>query len=287
MELRDQVLSFYIAVLLCGGAVALVREFRGDAREPANGAVPAWKCGLLTFAQFAWLVLTSLLVTQAATAQILHAAGIEGSGPWFAWRVAITGAVTHLSVLAVFIVGRRFAPGVLPLPASEAGTGWVWGVGAGVRNFLAGFPLVWLTSWGWAKAFDLWSKAGFPAVREPQFVVRLLMETDSPAFFGFMAIVAIVVAPVTEELVFRAGLYRFLKGRMRARWALVVSAFVFALIHFNGLSFVPLLLLGMLLGRAYERSRSLLAPITFHALFNANTFLVMLLKPEALERLTP
>ena len=44
---------------------------------------------------------------------------------------------------------------------------------------------------------------------------------------------------------------------------------LFAVVHANLLSFAPLLLVGILLARNYERSGNLLVPILFHAFFNA------------------
>ena len=57
-----------------------------------------------------------------------------------------------------------------------------------------------------------------------------------------------------------------------------VKPLLFAMMHFNALSFLPLFLLGMLLCRSYERTGNILVPIGFHALFNANNIGLLILQ---------
>ena len=86
-----------------------------------------------------------------------------------------------------------------------------------------------------------------------------------------------MLAPIVEELIFRACIYRFLKGQMSILLAQLCSAALFAVVHANLLSFAPLLLVGILLARNYERSGNLLIPILFHAFFNAFSLIMLLI----------
>jgi len=101
------------------------------------------------------------------------------------------------------------------------------------------------------------------------------MGVGAKLFFGFMAI---VVAPVTEELLFRGILYPTVKQAGYPKAALWGTALVFGLVHFNLASFVPLVLLSIVLCYLYEWTDNLLAPICAHSVFNTVAFIVLLLQ---------
>jgi membrane protease YdiL (CAAX protease family) len=74
---------------------------------------------------------------------------------------------------------------------------------------------------------------------------------------------------VAEEFIFRGMLYPLIKQRGWPRLAWFGVNFLFALIHLDAAAFIPLFLLALVLTWLYEKTDSLLAPITGHALFNA------------------
>jgi membrane protease YdiL (CAAX protease family) len=76
-------------------------------------------------------------------------------------------------------------------------------------------------------------------------------------------------APVVEELFFRGLLLRSLLGRMPAAPAVVVSAVLFALAHFEVVQFVGLVLFGVVLALLAWRTRRLGPSIAAHVAFNA------------------
>jgi membrane protease YdiL (CAAX protease family) len=87
--------------------------------------------------------------------------------------------------------------------------------------------------------------------------------------------VTIVLAPVAEEMLFRGILYPAIKQAGFPRLALWGTAFLFAAIHMNLVTFVPLTVLALGLTLIYERTDNLLAPITAHAMFNAMNFVIL------------
>jgi glutamate-5-semialdehyde dehydrogenase len=89
-------------------------------------------------------------------------------------------------------------------------------------------------------------------------------------------VLAVVIAPLTEELVFRGLILRGLLGRWRPAMAILASAFLFALTHFNPAQAPVALMLGALLGWIYVRTRSLGLCMIGHALNNAATYAVEL-----------
>jgi len=141
----------------------------------------------------------------------------------------------------------------------------------GSATLLIALPLVGATAIAWQSLLRL---CGI-AIQE-QDLVGLFAETDSPLLLGGMALLAVVSAPVTEELVFRAGLFRFLRTRS-PRWVpLALPALLFAAMHANLASFAPLAVLGLVFAIAYERSGTIAVPILAHALFNLNTIVMLL-----------
>jgi hypothetical protein len=91
-----------------------------------------------------------------------------------------------------------------------------------------------------------------------------------------LALVTILLAPVAEEILFRGILYPWIKQIGFPRLALWVSSIVFALVHMNMVTFLPLLCLALVLAWLYEFTGNLLASITAHALFNALNFALLL-----------
>ena len=89
--------------------------------------------------------------------------------------------------------------------------------------------------------------------------------------FGLAALVA---APIVEESLFRGILYPVLKQEGYPRLALYGSSVVFAAIHTNLITFVPLVLLGLVFVFLLEVTDTLLAPITAHSCFNCINFII-------------
>ena len=91
---------------------------------------------------------------------------------------------------------------------------------------------------------------------------------------GFaVALAVIVVAPVAEELFFRAFFYRALRTRMRVWLAALIDGVVFGALHFQGTDTAIILPVIAVFGVAqclvYELTGSLFAVIAIHAAFNA------------------
>jgi hypothetical protein len=103
-----------------------------------------------------------------------------------------------------------------------------------------------------------------------------LAQAKSPALVAFVIALALVLAPVAEELVFRVGIFRFLRARAPGWVAYVVSAGLFAALHGNWFGSLPLFILGLVFAASYERTGRIAVPMLAHALFNLNTLLLVL-----------
>ena len=91
---------------------------------------------------------------------------------------------------------------------------------------------------------------------------------------------AIIVAPVAEEVIFRGYFYGVIRRYGGRIPAILTSSLLFAAIHVHLPSVPGLILLATILCLLYERTGSLWAPITMHAAFNASTIVYLMLCPE-------
>jgi membrane protease YdiL (CAAX protease family) len=92
----------------------------------------------------------------------------------------------------------------------------------------------------------------------------------------YLAVFAVVIAPVAEEFIFRGVLFTFVKQLGFPRLAWFGVSFLFALIHLDAVIFIPLFLLALALTWLYETTGNLLAPIAAHSLFNAANLVILL-----------
>ncbi len=111
-----------------------------------------------------------------------------------------------------------------------------------------------------------------PQEQLPVYVLRVSMSWAGRATLGAAAI---LLAPVAEEILFRGILYPAVKQAGFPRLALWGTTLLFAAVHMNLVTFVPLTVLALVLTALYERTNNLLAPITAHALFNALNFVTL------------
>lgn len=220
------------------------------------------------------------------------------------FALALTAAAVFGEVAAAWVLERAYVAVSL--------TGWyAWtGDHPAVDSVLLVFAKLLATSavagWAFSRAGERWSASGTLRFSPPALawtllpfigaVIIALSEIDNlmraalpagalerldfaPDLGDIVEIawlgpfLAVVIAPVTEELVFRGLILRGLLGRWRPAAAILFSAALFALVHFNPVQAPVALLLGLLTGWLYVRTRSLGLCILAHALNNAASYL--------------
>ena len=102
----------------------------------------------------------------------------------------------------------------------------------------------------------------------PQPIVSFLIEHEGFRDRLSVILIAVVAAPLTEELIFRGCLYGILRQIGGKFVAIAVSSLLFALIHGHTPSLAGLMILAVGLSLLYEKTGSLWAPILLHAAFN-------------------
>ena len=90
----------------------------------------------------------------------------------------------------------------------------------------------------------------------------------------------VFLAPITEELLFRRFIFGFLAPRCGFIAALLITAFLFAFIHFSIYSFPALFMLGIAFQLIYLKFGSLYPAIFMHAFNNAIALCVLLYAPQ-------
>jgi membrane protease YdiL (CAAX protease family) len=162
----------------------------------------------------------------------------------------------------------------------EHGVGWREGFGFDHRplrsialGLLAGIGAVPIC-WALQTAVGLMLQ-WFDITLPEQEAVHLLRSSHGILPRAIMGAAAIIVAPIAEEILFRGLLYPAIKHAGYPRAALWISALLFAAIHLNLATFLPLAALAIGLIWLYEKTDNLLAPIAAHSLFNAANFAML------------
>ncbi len=103
----------------------------------------------------------------------------------------------------------------------------------------------------------------------PQDVVEFLQSAPSSRDRIAVLAMAVVVAPLAEEMIFRGYLYAVGKKYAGPFVSAVITSALFAVLHGHLASIPALFTLALCLTLSYERNGSLLVPVIMHALFNA------------------
>lgn len=108
-------------------------------------------------------------------------------------------------------------------------------------------------------------------VESTQETVKLLQTATDPVVISLMAIAAVLVAPICEEIVFRGYLFPVAKKYAGTWVAAVCSGLVFAAAHGSLAALLPLFIFGIVLAMLYEKTGSIWAPMAVHFCFNGAT----------------
>jgi membrane protease YdiL (CAAX protease family) len=245
--------------------VSLLRQIRARMAEPVLISVRkfAWpEAVLATFLSLFFL--TSLLVGSSAE-------NVSKMGE----RQLIGNAVFTMGLLlavAGFLRLRRFDLNSL---GGFSKIGFFRTAVTGGLLMLAAYPLIFLA--------DAATQRLLQSAPERQAIVELFNASSSLRQRILIIVLAISVAPLVEEFIFRFFLYGVVKRYFGRSIGVVVSALLFAAVHAHLPSFAPLFVLGSCFAIAYEWSGSILVSMTMHALFNALT-LTALAFPELVQQ---
>jgi len=152
----------------------------------------------------------------------------------------------------------------------------------GLKTLLAAMPAVIIALFAGAYVYLLVFHEE-PAVHE---VLEAVQRTDDTGMRVAFFVLAGLVIPLFEELFYRGIILTSLLRTGSAPLAIVVSAAFFGIVHLPVPHSVPaLMILGLALGYAYYRTRSLWAPVAMHAAFNVYNLALTVGAPFLVDRL--
>jgi membrane protease YdiL (CAAX protease family) len=108
-----------------------------------------------------------------------------------------------------------------------------------------------------------------------QDVALLFLAPMTPPEKVALIFIAVIIAPLFEEILFRGLLFPWVVRRAGLWPAVGLVSLFFAAIHMHLPSLLPLFLLSSFFCLAYARTRSLLVPIGMHAAFNGVTVILL------------
>jgi membrane protease YdiL (CAAX protease family) len=213
-----------------------------------------------------------MLVGWLATAVVLAVwAGSKGVDPNHPSLGALAAgeAALWLGLLgAPIVASRRKGAGDL---AVDFGFSFRWtdaplGLAAGL---VCQYVLVWLVY------LPMQQFVSKQQLEEP---VRRVTDSAHGVSFVILSIVVVVGAPIVEELFFRGLVLRSLQRRFGDAWAVIGSAVLFGLAHFEKFQLPALVALGVVLGIMAVRTRRLGLAVFTHAGFNLVTMVAFALR---------
>lgn len=258
-----------IAVALCG--LWLFWKFVLSPRAPrGEQRLPEWKVPAIDFACYTFFAIAGFIALSSLSGLALRHVHL-GADATKVLGGAVQDVGLLLGIYGFHLFYRKHAPpSAVRSPVSSD-------IKSGATTFFIAMLLVDVTILVWGFAL---TKLGLPMANQE--FVDIAQSTGSGWLKASLMAIAVVLAPATEEIVFRGGLFRYFRTRMPRWMAIGLTSFLFGALHVSwdssllGLpSFAPMVVLATVFCLAYERTGSLGTVIVAHALFNTYTFVLV------------
>jgi membrane protease YdiL (CAAX protease family) len=198
-----------------------------------------------------------LNVGQALVLRALNVGGLPGELPHFIRAVVVFAFYAAIAAPVVVSARRQGVSFAEAVGFRSAPWGLILGI-ALIAVFVARFAAIFWTLL--AEALHLQLPGG---------------AVDITRVFGtsltgiiVTVVVAVIVGPVVEEIVFRGVAFAQLERLQGTLSGVLGSSILFGLLHVNPLEFVPLVFAGVLFAWAFKSTRSLWTAVVAHSLFN-------------------
>ncbi|MCA1963461.1 MAG: CPBP family intramembrane metalloprotease [Prosthecobacter sp.] len=270
--LRDAALLAWLAILL-GVIVYPVLRQLSPGGWGSRGRVQA---GWATTADS--LVVAAILVVMLGGLQgaSVEGADVENKATTLSMSGALVGIVVQLGICTALLAYLRLMRGLQP--AQLFGLREMGFLRALFMGLLLLLPMLIMVN-GTAAGLHEWMKGFWPDL-DGQDVAEAFRTSQDPAAKALLAVSAVLIAPLVEEIVFRGFIYAVIKRHTDGIYAAFCSSLLFAIVHLHVGTLIPLALLALFFCRVYERTGSLLLPMVLHGLFNGTSLAVMLFFPD-------
>ena len=258
--------AIFILIGLICNFYLILNVFTGD-RSPGGfrfqfSKVPPWNVDYLELAKmFALVVLILLSGSLLAAVMGGHGSGDESKVTEIVLWVEILLRV-GLFVWLLQWVRRKGTTWRRMIRVADIQT-LIRTLGKGIFGFFSVLPPLMFVMILYSVAAETfnWEQSSQP-------IIEWFVNANSPYYRVLLASLAVVIAPIFEEVLFRGIGYPILKHYLGMRRAILVVSIFFALIHFHVGSMLPLFVLAIAFNLAYEHTGSLLTPILMHSMFN-------------------
>jgi membrane protease YdiL (CAAX protease family) len=264
-------LGVEIAVALCG-LWLLWKYVLSPSAPAAERLLAEWRIPPIDFGCYAFFTIAGYLALSALVGLVLKHVMLSDDA------AKVIGAVIQdvgfLLGMYGFHLFYRKVNRTAPKPPSPLGPA----IRSGAVTFFIAMAIVDVTMLAWSYVISV---LGLPD--KNQEFVDIAQNSASPWMNASLIATAALLVPVTEELVFRAGLFRYFKTRIPRWLAIVLTSALFGALHASwgggtvvGLpSVVPLMVLAVVFCLAYERTGRIGTVIVAHSLFNLYTFVLI------------
>jgi membrane protease YdiL (CAAX protease family) len=210
-----------------------------------------------------WEVLLLAPTVLSGVARGLIAQGLlEDSPPYAIFNELAYGCLLLLPFVVIMV--RRAKPFQLGLHFRD----WKRYAAIGFLSYFVAAPAVFATNYFALKLFE----------GTPHAIEDVLRKSPTVTHFMDAAVMAVIVAPILEELGFRGVLLPYLRSFLGAGPAIWISAGIFAIAHMDAWPApIALFILALFLGYLAHWTTSLVASIVLHATFNAASLALLLL----------
>lgn len=206
----------------------------------------------------------SALIVLGVALTLFVTGGAEGR----AGRVGGAAAAVALeALLGLWVVGRASARGIAWADLGfVAPTRWgpLWIAWGGAYAILIGYGV----------AIEALKLVGIDASRFGRGNALPIDLADGGGVLLLLGVAVVGLAPLCEELFFRALLFRGLRGYWSMGPAVLLSGLLFGLFHLNPSVVLPFTLIGVLFAWANEASGSIYTSIAAHGAVNALSFVL-------------
>lgn len=101
------------------------------------------------------------------------------------------------------------------------------------------------------------------------FSITQTIEINSVFEIIFQIIIACIIAPIFEEIVFRFGLFEFINKKYNFIISIILTSIIFAFVHFYGIiGFIIPFMSSIFFTYSYYKKQNLLYPIIIHFMYN-------------------
>jgi len=275
-----QLIALWMTAVLAAGLTLLIsvagnRGFRRRLLAGQHPARPPWSVGdvlLVTALAFIGVGVTGMLVI--ALEKPFGSAWLRQ--PFVQLLLGVLRLDGVIAAAVLLVVSRHS-----PRPARSLGLRAArpaWDVLRGATLLGAAIP-VWLVfSYTWQVVLQLLGEK-----TQLQEVVQLLVAPQPLVLLLASGAIALVVAPVLEETVFRGFLMPTLTRMAGPAAGIVLTAALFGMLH-GWPSCIPIFGIGLLLGWLYWKTGSLWVSIGCHSAFNLVSLVTVWLAPESVTK---